>query len=508
MKRFIIMLLTLSLLTALCAGCGPSASSAPSEPRQEEAGGKKLSVVSTIFPGYDFTRAVAGGQVELTMLLPPGAESHSFEPTPQDIIKIQNCDVFIYVGGDSDTWVDGILETMDTSRMKILSMMDLVETVPEELVEGMEEDHGHDHDDEITPEDIHDRPLSDWVGDWSSIEKALASGALDGYIAHQAEEDETDAAAQKANSAQRWASDYPNLTVTGDGLTLDGKTTAYQYLGHRLVESDHGASVWYGFEAVDATSGAPRYLAFSDHGAGGHAEDAHEHEEEHEHELPHFHLRYGDESFDALIAMEDWSPIYFPADAADADIAEAMSGHGHSEEAEYDEHVWTSPINAMKIARAISDTLCALDAGNADAYRANYTAYLGELSELDAAFRDVVKNAARRTLIFGDRFPFRYFVDEYGLDYYAAFPGCSTETEASAQTVAFLIDKTKAEKIPAVFYIEFSNGKMADTISEATGAKKLLLHSCHNVSKAELQAGASYLTLMTQNVDTLKEALN
>ena len=161
----------------------------------------------------------------------------------------------------------------------------------------------------------------------------------------------------------------------------------------------------------------------------------------------------------------------------------------------------------MKIAQAISDTLCALDADNADAYRANTAAYLDKLTALDASFRDVVQDAARKTLIFGDRFPFRYFVDEYGLDYFAAFPGCSSETEASAQTVAFLIDKIKTEQIPAVFHIEFSNERMADTISGETGAKKLLLHSCHNVSKAELQSGVSYLSLMAQNVEALKDAL-
>lgn len=337
MKRFLSILLPLALAVMLCAGCSPSAP-------QKDDSGKKLSVVSTIFPGYDFTREVAGEHVELAMLLPPGAESHSFEPTPQDIIKIQNCDVFIYVGGDSDTWVAGMLDTMDTSGMEIISLMDLVETVPEEIVEGMEDDHDHEED----------------------------------------------------------------------------------------VQHDH--------------------------------EDGHE--DEHDHE----------------------------------------DGHGH--EYEYDEHVWTSPVNAMKITEAISDTLCSLDGENGDAYRANCQAYVRKLAELDASFRNLVQDAARKTLIFGDRFPFRYLVDEYGLDYFAAFPGCSTETEASVQTVAFLIDKTRAEKIPAVFHIEFSNEKMADTICEATGAQKLLLHSCHNVSKAQFAAGVSYLELMNQNAAALKEALN
>lgn len=494
MKRIFSILISLMLVAMLFAGCNQPLSS-------KNDGTEKLSVVSTIFPGYDFTREVAGEQVELTMLLPPGGESHSFEPTPQDILKIQNCDVFIYVGGESDTWVDGILDSMDTSGMKILSMMDLVETVPEEIVAGMEEDHGHDH--EIDPDDIHDRPLSDWTGSWSTIENALSSGAMDEYVAHQAEENEVDFATQKENYTKRWKSDYPTLEITGDGLTMGGKAVAYQYTGYRLVESDHGSSVWYGFEATDAVSDAPKYIAFSDHGTGGHEEEEHD---EHEEELPHFHIRYGSESFDALLAMENWAPTYFPAGTSDEAVTEAMSGHGHEEE--YDEHVWTSPINAMRITQAISDALCTLDAEHADSYRANCDAYVAKLEELDASFRAVVQNAARRTLIFGDRFPFRYFVDAYGLEYFAAFPGCSTETEASVQTVTFLMDEVKAQQIPVVFHIEFSNEKMADTISEATGAKKLLLHSCHNVTKTQFEAGVSYLELMTQNVAALKEALN
>ena len=334
MKRIFPILFALILALSLFAGCGQTAqNNGNTVPGDED----KLSVVSTIFPGYDFTREVAGETVSLSMLLPPGSESHSFEPTPQDVIKIQNCDVFIYVGGESDAWVDGILDSMDTSGMTILSMMDLVDVVEEEIKEGMEEDeHAHDH------------------------------------------------------------------------------------------EADHDD----------------------------------EHDEEHE-----------------------------------------------LEHTEYDEHVWTSPVNAMRITQAITDTLCALDTENADTYRANSAAYIDKLEQLDASFREVVQSAARDTLIFGDRFPFRYFVDEYGLDYYAAFPGCSTETEASAKTVAFLMDKVSAENIPVVFHIEFSNEKMADTICESTGAKKLLLHSCHNVTKADFDSGVSYLELMMQNVENLKEVL-
>ncbi|MDR1318411.1 MAG: metal ABC transporter substrate-binding protein, partial [Treponema sp.] len=275
-----------------------------------------------IFPPYDFVREIAGDRVNLTMLLPPGAESHSFEPTPRDIIRVQNCDVFIYVGGESDAWVERILESMDTSRMEIITLMDCVEVVEEIIVEGMQE------------------------------------------------------------------------------------------------------------------------------------------EEE-----------------------------------------------GEEEEIEYDEHVWTSPKNAKLIVQKITGVLKQRDAANAAAYEDNAGSYLAKLTSLDAAFQSMVDGAKRKTFVFGDRFPFRYFADAYGLSYFAAFPGCSTETECSAATVAFLVDKVKAEKIPVVFHIELSNEKIADTLCEETGAKKLLLHAAHNISKRDFDRGANYYDLMSQNVQNLKEAL-
>ncbi|MDR0868393.1 MAG: metal ABC transporter substrate-binding protein [Planctomycetota bacterium] len=279
----------------------------------------KISVVTTIFPPYDFARAVGGDRVELKMLLPPGAESHSFEPTPQDLIAIQKSDLFIYGGGESDTWIKSVLQSLDGKKFKALSMMEIVEPVAEETVEGMQ--------------------------------------------------------------------------------------------------------------------------------------------------------------------------------------AEA------EEEVEYDEHVWTSPRNAKKIAQAISAALCELDAASADFYRERTAAYAAQLDQLDADFAEAVKNGKRKVLIFGDRFPFRYFVDAYGLKYFAAFPGCSTETEASAKTVAFLMRKVRDEKIPVVFYLEMSNQKMADTIVEATGAKKLLFHACHNIGKKEWLSGVTYLDLMRQNLKNLRAAL-
>jgi zinc transport system substrate-binding protein len=294
----------------------------------------KVTVTTTIFPPYDFTRAIAAGKtkgsslVNLAMLLPPGAESHSFEPTPRDIIGIQNSDIFIYVGGESDAWVDRILDSMDTNKIKIIRLMDTVDVVEEEIVEGMEE------------------------------------------------------------------------------------------------------------------------------------------EEE-----------------DPLLEL------------------------GIEPEPEYDEHIWTSPKNAARIVEAITKALCETDTANADSYRANAGLYSAKLNELDTAFQAVVNNANRKTIVFGDRFPFRYFADAYGLSYFAAFPGCSTETEPSAATVAFLINKIKEERIPVIFHIELSNERMADTIAGETGAKKRLLHAVHNISKRDFDSGVTYLELMTRNVDTLREAL-
>lgn len=303
----------------------------------------KISVTTTTFPSYDFARQIAGDKINLTMLLPPGAESHSFEPSPRDIITIQNSDIFIHVGGAGDAWVDRILRSMNTKNKKILAMMDSVDVVEEEIVEGMENE-----------EEPHERGR---------------------YIA--------------------------------------------------------------------------RFFAW----------------------------------------------------------LTGRSRQNQTQEVEYDEHVWTSPRNAILIVQSITNLLCEADPANAGFYRQNASAYIEALNELDATFREIVAEARRRTIVFGDRFPFRYFADAYGLQYFAAFSGCSTETEANAATVSFLIDKIRSEQIPIVFHIELSNERMADTISTETGARKLLLHACHNVSKRDFEAGLGYLDFMRRNTENLRQAL-
>ena len=180
----------------------------------------------------------------------------------------------------------------------------------------------------------------------------------------------------------------------------------------------------------------------------------------------------------------------------------------HYNEYEADEHVWTSPLNTASIVLVITEILAEMDSYNAEYFRANAVAYIQELEALDQAFRQMVHEAARHTVVFGDRFPFRYLTELYGLHHYAAFIGCSSETQASPATVAFLIEKVQEENIPVVFYIEFSDRLIANVIAEAAGARLLELHSIHNVSHADFEAGVTYLELMTRNLEQLREALN
>jgi zinc transport system substrate-binding protein len=464
----------------------------------------KISVVTTIFPPYDFVRQIAGDKVSLTMLLPPGAESHSFEPTPQDIIRVQNCDVFIYVGGESDAWVERILGSMDTSRMEIITLMDCVEVVEELIVEGMqdeEEGHAHDHG-QFTIEDVKDRALTDWAGDWQSVYPHLLDGTLDPVMEHKAEEGEKTAREYFEQYKTAYVTDVDRVSITADSMTFYRNgvpaRARYEYRGTGVITEDDG-SLWvrYKFEAAgNPPVGAPKYIMFSDHLIAPAKTE-------------HFHIYASDTGFDELMADTNPTnyPTYYAAALTKAELVAEMIGHEEEEEAEYDEHVWTSPGNTKLIVQKIAGVLKQRDAPNAAEYDRNTAAYTAKLTELDTSFQTLVNGAKRKTMVFGDRFPFRYFADAYGLSYFAAFPGCSTETEASAATVAFLINKVRAEKIPVVFHIELSNEKIADTICEETGAQKRLLHAVHNVSKRDFDRGANYYDLMTQNISSLREAL-
>lgn len=281
-----------------------------------------ISIVTTIFAPYDFARNVAGENANVKMLLSPGADSHSYDPTPKDMLAVKKCDIFICVGGTSDAWVEEMISSAGNPDMKVIKLMEHTE----ELICA---DHSHDHS------------------------------------------------------------------------------------------------------------------------------EAHDHD------------------------------------------------HG-----EYDEHVWANPRNAVLASEAIAEALCEIDPENADVYKANFAAYKAELLALDAEIKSIVAGGARTEIVFGDRFPLIYFTKAYGLTYHSAFPGCAGDTEPSAATLASLINKVKADKIPAVFHLELSTGNIADAICEATGAKKLRFNACENISKADFEAGETYLGLMRHNASVLREALS
>ncbi len=307
---------------------------------------KKYSVVSTSFPGYDFARAVTKNtNISTKMLVKPGAETHTYEPTPQDIIDIKNADMFIYVGGDSDTWVKKILKDVDTKKTHVVKLVDLVSTVEEEIVEGMEDGDEHDH------------------------------------------------------------------------------------------EHDH------------------------DH--------SHSHEHDHDHDHKHDH----DE--------EEEGP-------------------------EIDEHVWTSPKKAMEIVKKIAKVASEIDAAEETKINDNAEKYVAEIAQVDKDLHQAIDGKISEIVV-ADRFPFRYFADEFGLKYAAAFSGCSEQTEASAKTISFLINKVKQDKVKKIYKIELSNGKIAETVSKDTGAEVLELHSAHNVTADDFSKGVTYVDLMKRNLLALSK---
>ena len=324
MKKFTALLLTFVLFLSLCPVSGLA----------EEAG--KIRVVTTIFPIYDWVREVAGdtGNTEITLLLDSGVDLHSFQPSAQDILKVATCDLFIYVGGESDEWAEDALAEAVNPDMVVISLVEALgeNAKAEEIVEGM-----------------------------------------------QAEEEEEE----------------------------------------------------------------------------------------------------GEE--------------------------------GEEEEEEIDEHVWLSLRNAQVLTSAIADALAQKDPANADSYRANAEAYGAKLAALDAAYAEAVDSAAHKTLLFGDRFPFRYLTDDYGLAYYAAFAGCSAETEASFETVIFLAKKTDELQLPAVLTIEGKDHRIAETIISSTADKNrklLTLNSMQGTTANDIEQGATYLKIMEDNLAVLKEALN
>ena len=472
---------------------------------------KTLSIVCTTFPQYDWVRQILGdraGEVDLTLLLDNGVDLHNYQPTADDIVKIAQSDLFVYVGGESDGWVEDVLATAQNPNLKTVNMLECVEAREEETVEGMqEEEHDHDHSKEVsTFEDnqVQDRSLSDWAGDWQSAYPYAVDGTLNKAFEAMAESGNMTADEYKAYYQKGYKTDIQSVNIEGDHIEFvytDGRKvdSDYKYVGHYIQNWSTGTkAAMYRFEAVDKDSGAPAYIEFNDHMIEPAAAE-------------HFHLRMSDESFDAIVDPENSWPTFFPADLTGEGICEHMMEHEDEEETEYDEHVWLSLRNAETLTQTIADTLGELDPDNASVYQENARRYIAQLNELDDRYKDAVKNGARTTILFADRFPFRYLADDYGLTYYAAFVGCSAETEASFETIAFLARKVDELKLPVVLTIEGANHAIAETVVSSTQAKNqaiLTMNSIQSVTAKDIADGESYLDIMAENLEVLKEALN
>ncbi len=335
MKKY----LSIVIAAIMMAGCLTSCGSLKSV---NAAANDSIQIVTTIFPEYDWVKNILGSNpanAEVTMLLDSGVDLHSYQPTADDILKVSTCDMFIYVGGESDEWVEDVLKEAVNKDMVVIDLLDVLgdSVKEEEVVEGMQEEE-HDHD---------------------------------------------------------------------------------------------------------------------------HGEDADDHD--HEEDGP-----------------------------------------------EYDEHVWLSLRNAKTLTQYISDKLQQIDAANADEYRSNTEAYTDRLSDLDKQYSDITSEASVKTLLFGDRFPFRYLTDDYGLDYYAAFVGCSAETEASFETITFLAGKVDELSLHSVMTIEGADHRIAETIVQNTADKDqqiLSLDSMQSTTKKDVENGVTYLSVMESNLEVLKEAL-
>lgn len=331
MKRYTKRLLLIAVLTSLFfTSCGAA-------DKYRDLDENKITVIATLFPQYDFARQIAGEYANVVLLLSPGVESHSYDPSPTDIIAIQNSDVFLYTGPYMESWAADVIEGIS--------------------------------------------------GDTCVVD-------LSAHVPLVKEED---------------------------------------------IEAEYESA---------------------------HAEHEDEHDHDHEHE------------------------------------------HSHAHDHTYDPHIWTNPVYAKIMVEDIAEAFIECDPQHESEYVKNRDAYLMELDKLDAEIRDTVANAKRRELFFGGRFAMYYFTKEYGLTYEAVYDSCSSETEPSVQSVMHVIQSMKEEQIPVIYYEELVDPRIARTIAEETGCEMLLWHSCHSVSKKELEAGAAYLELMWKNLENLKAGLN
>ena len=371
-----------------------------------DASDASMKIVTTIFPEYDWVKTLLGDKAEnadMTLLLDNGVDLHSYQPTAEDIVKIKECDMFVYVGGESDEWVEDVLASAENEDMVVINLLDVLgdSVKNEEIVEGME--HEHDHED----------------------------------------------------------ADHED--------------------GDEHEDADHED----GEEHEDA-----------DHEDGDEHEDAgHEDGEDHE-DADH------EDSEDHEDADHE--------DSEDHEDADHEEGEEHEHEEEKDEHVWLSLKNASVLCEEIATQLGTIDEANKDYYMSNYEDYKAELDALDEEYKAAVDAGSKDTILFGDRFPFRYMVDDYGLNYYAAFAGCSAESEASFDTVIFLAGKVDELGLPAILTIEGADHDIAETVKENTksGDQKILtMNSLQSTTSKDIAEGTTYLSVMRSNLDVLKDAL-
>lgn len=362
LRKSVVFIVTISMILGM-AGCGKTT---------EKEDNYRLKIVTSLFPYYDMARAVIGDVkgIDLKMTVTPGQDSHSFEPTPSDVIQMENADVLIYNGGSLETWIDTLLDSLNNKNQIQMKMMDYVDVLNEEIVEGMDTRfEEHDHDEHSNKEDNHNK--------------------------------------------------------------------------EKHKEDSHSEE---------------------NHKEDNHSEDS---------------------SNDSEFHNED----------------------SEEEHEETDEHIWTSPVNEIIMTEKICETLSKALPEEKENFQKNAESYISQLKELDNEFRTIVENAKINEIIFADKFPLQYFAKEYGLKYYAAFPGCGSDMEPSAKTIAFLVDRIKEDNIKAVFYLELSSHIVADAIETDTGAKPLQFNSCHNITQKQFDSGVTYVDLMKENVNNLKIAL-
>lgn len=320
-KVILVIILIAIILVGIIAGVVLGKKSKTSNANNTE----KIKVTASNFASYDFLRAIIGDNdnIELTFLLGPGKDAHSYDPTAQDLITIQNSDLFIYIGGEMEKWADRVLPTLDTSNTKVICVADDIKTIKEQEIDGAEPENEED------------------------------------------------------------------------------------------------------------------------------------------------------------------------------------------EEGAFDEHIWTSPDNAITMVNTLEKSMEEIDSSNSSKYKQNAENYIAKIKNVDKQIQEIVDNKKRDRLVFGDKMPMQYFINYYKLQVSAAFSGCSTETEPSSKTIAYLVNKAKEEKTPVILYIELNNGKVANTIANevGNGCRAMQIQTLHNVSKTDFDNGETWVSLMERNLDVLKAAL-